>query len=346
VSDDPRGLDHPWADGPAQGTLREVAPGLFWLRMRVPFPPEHINLWLVEDGDGWAIVDCGLGLDETRAAWERIFAEGLGGRPVTRILVTHFHPDHLGLGTWLSARWDAEVWMSQGEWLTARGVHAEAGEAEIANKIAFYRRNGVAEEALSGFATPPNSFYRSMVPAVPQRFVRLSGGQTLRIGAHEWRVILGRGHSPEHACLWCPALGALVCGDILLPRISPNVSVWATEPLGDPLAEYLSSLDGFAGVPADTLVLPAHGQPYRGIHRRIAALRAHHDERLDRIARALAEGPRHAVGCFPLLFRREIGAANMGLALGEAVAHLHLLVSQGRAVPAAGPGGVRVFAAA
>ena len=166
MSDDPRGLDHPWADGPAQGTLREVAPGLFWLRMRVPFPPEHINLWLVEDGDGWAIVDCGLGLDETREAWERIFAEGLGGRPVTRILVTHFHPDHLGLGTWLSARWDAEVWMTQGEWMTARGVHPEAGAAEIANKLAFYRRNGVPEASLQGFATPPNSFYRSMVPTM------------------------------------------------------------------------------------------------------------------------------------------------------------------------------------
>jgi glyoxylase-like metal-dependent hydrolase (beta-lactamase superfamily II) len=158
-------------------------------------------------------------------------------------------------------------------------------------------------------------------------------------------VVIGRGQAPEHACRWSPDLGVLIAGDILLPRISPNVSVWATEPHGDPLADFLSSLDGFAPLAEDTLVLPAHGLPYRGVHARIAALRQHHAAHLDTIAAALRAEPRHAVGCFPLLFRREIGAANMGLALGEAVAHLHRLEAQGRAGRETGADGVHRFRA-
>lgn len=318
-------LDYPHADGPATGTTREIAPGVRWVRMPVPFPPEHINLWMIEDGDGWAIVDCGLGLEETRAAWEQIFAQEIDGRCVTRIFVTHFHPDHLGLGRWLTERWGVEVWMSSGEWITARGVHAPSSAADLDAKLDLYRRNGVKPGELDAFRTPPNEFYRKMVPAIPPRFVRLHGGQHLRIGAHDWTIIIGRGHAPEHACLWCPELEVLICGDILLPRISPNVSVWPSEPLGDPLADFLGSLDGFAAVPPTTFVLPAHGQPYRGIHARIAALRHHHDGQLTKIIQALRGEPRTAVGCFPLLFRREIGANNMGLALGESLAHLHRL---------------------
>jgi glyoxylase-like metal-dependent hydrolase (beta-lactamase superfamily II) len=345
VSTNRPALDYPLAEGPAEGTTLEVAPGLHWVRMRLPFPPEHINLWLLADGDGWTIVDTGLGLDTTRAAWERIFAERLEGRPVTRVIVTHFHPDHVGNAAWLAARWGVEVWMTQGEWTTARGVHAETGAADLAAKLDFYRRNGVPDDELDAYRTPPNAFYRRMVPEIPPRFVRIQGGQSVAIGGREWHVILGRGHAPEHACLWCPALGALIGGDILLPRISPNVSVWATEPLGDPLDEFLSALGDFAPVPADTLVLPSHGLPYRGIHARIAALRAHHATQLDAVAAALAEAPRHAVGCFALLFRRPIGTGNMGLALGEAVAHLHRLEAQGRIARETGADGVHRFRA-
>jgi glyoxylase-like metal-dependent hydrolase (beta-lactamase superfamily II) len=323
-------LDYPWNNGPAEGATREVARGLRWLRMTIPFPPEHINLWLIEDGHGWAIVDCGLALDTTRAAWERIFTGELGGRGITRVFVTHFHPDHIGLAHWLALRWNVEVWMSEMEWMTARGVHAESTSEDIAQRLDLYRRNGVSAELVAGANTPTNSFYRAHVPDVPRRYRRLRGGEAVTIGDRSWTPIVGRGHAPEHACLSNPADAVLICGDILLPRISPNVSVWPTEPLGDPLRDFLGSLDGFATLDESTLVLPAHGLPYRGVHERVAELRRHHQERLDAITDFTRAAPRHAVECFPLLFKRTIGANNIGLALGEALAHLHRLEAAGR----------------
>ncbi|MGQ0664900.1 MAG: MBL fold metallo-hydrolase [Pseudomonadota bacterium] len=323
-------LDYPLATPPDPGRVLELAPGVNWLRMPLPFPPGHINLWLLADGEGWTIVDCGLARDEVKALWEQVFASSLAGRPVTRLVVTHFHPDHLGLSAWLLARWGIEAWMTAAEWTQARAVHGSGSAADIDTRLAFVRANGVGPERIGAFTGPPNEFYRRGVPEVPAAFRRLRGGEAVPIDARAWVPIIGRGHAPEHACLWCEALGVLICGDILLPRISPNVSVWASEPFADPLRDFLDSLDGFAPLPADTLVLPAHGLPYRGVHARIAALKAHHGETLERLLDSL-DRPRHAEELLPVMFRREIGPHNIVLALGETIAHLHRLEAEGRA---------------
>jgi len=330
----PPRLSYPHVTPPEPGTTIELAPGIHWLRMPLPFPPDHINLWLLADGPrdrptGWTIVDAGLARDDAKGYWEQIFARVLDGLPVARLIVTHFHPDHMGLAQWLCQRWQAELWMTAGEWYMARSVHANGSPADVAARIAFYRGNGVSPEGIGPFAEP-NNMYRRGVPEIPPVFRRIAAGVPVEIGGRAWFPIIGRGHAPEHACLWCAELGVLIGGDILLPRISPNVSVWPNEPLANPLRDYLDSLGGFGSVPADTLVLPAHGLPYRGIHTRIADLRAHHADGLDALAVAL-EVPRAATDCFSLLFRREIGPGNMGLAVGEALAHLHFLEWEGRA---------------
>lgn len=321
-------LIYPVETPPAPGTTLEIAPGVHWVRMPLPFPPDHINLWLLQDGDEWAIVDCGLARDEAKAHWEAIFALVLGGRKVTRLLVTHFHPDHLGLGAWLTERWQMPLWMTAAEFAMARVVHGQGNEADIAARFAFYRGNGAGEDLLTQVGQ--TNFYRRGVPEVPAAFRRMQGGQDIAIGGQRWSVVIGRGHAPEHACLWAKKLNVLIGGDILLPRISPNVSVWPLEPFANPLADYLGSLDNFADVPADTLILPAHGLPYRNVPARIAYLKAHHEERLDKLAEVARERPLCAIDTFPFLFRREIGANNVGLATGEALAHLHLLEAQGR----------------
>jgi glyoxylase-like metal-dependent hydrolase (beta-lactamase superfamily II) len=333
-------------DPPGMGEARVLAPGVKWVRLALPFPPEHINVWLLDDGPSWAIVDTGLARDDAKQAWERVFETELDGRAVGRVICTHFHPDHMGLASWLCRRWGVELWTTLGEYYTARAVHAQGSPEDIANKVAFYRSNGVGADGVGQFATPEN-LYRRGVPDLPAHYRRISGGAALRVGSVDWTPIIGRGHCPEHACLWAHELGVLIGGDIVLPRITPNIGVWPAEPFADPLRDYLASLDGFAPVPEDTLILPAHGQPYRGVNARIADIRAHHESRLAILIDAARETPDglRAVDCFKLLFRREIGPGNIGLATGEALAHLHLLESRGTLARARDADGVWRFCA-
>ncbi|HKF71248.1 MAG TPA: MBL fold metallo-hydrolase, partial [Stellaceae bacterium] len=222
-------LSFPHAAPPAPGATAAVAPGVNWLRMPLPFALDHINLWLLEDRDGWVIVDSGLNTDETKRHWEEVFAHALGGKPVTRLIVTHFHPDHMGLAGWLIENLKVPLWCTETEWLYARMLCLDDTPDFVANALDFYRRTGTDETTRSIFAGRGNP-YRKRVSPVPHRFHRLSDGAELHIGRHGWRVIVGRGHAPEHACLYSRDLDILIAGDQVLPKISPNVSLWPQEP--------------------------------------------------------------------------------------------------------------------
>ena len=338
-------LQFPVSTPPEPGQTVPIAPGVHWLRMRLPFALNHINLWLLEDGPGWTIVDCGYALDETRAAWDRIFAERLGGRPVRRVIVTHYHPDHIGLAAWLTERWGAPLWTTEKEYLHARMMAEDRGEASAAARRDFARRAGLDAETSTIFAERQGN-YRRGVPAVPPSFHRIGDGSTIEIGGREWRVIIGEGHAPEHACLFCAETGVLIAGDQILPRISPNISVQTYEPEGDPLARYLASLKKLrAALPPDILVLPSHNLPFYGVHERIDELTAHHGARCDDVIAACAR-PTSATDLLPVLFRRELDRHQMGFALGEALAHLHYLRGVGTLTRVSGSDGIDRFIAA
>jgi glyoxylase-like metal-dependent hydrolase (beta-lactamase superfamily II) len=335
-------LRFPVATAPEPGRAEAVAPGIWWLRMRLPFALNHINLWLLEDCGGWVVVDTGYALAETREAWERIFAEHLAGRPITRIIVTHFHPDHMGLASWLVDRWGAPFWTTEKEWLHAQ-LHARGGGEDAAElRRGFAHRAGLDDEGSVIFAERQGN-YRRGVPAVPASYHRLADGDTIAIGGREWRVIVGEGHAPEHACLYCEEAAVLIAGDQVLPRISPNISVQAHEPDGDPLSRYLVSLAKLrAALPADTFVLPSHNLPFYGLYERIDELAAHHAARCDEII-AACEEPKSANDLVPVLFRRVLDRHQMAFALGEALAHLHYLTVRGALVRASGGDGVDRF---
>ncbi len=321
-------LQFPVATPPAPGETVPIAPGIHWLRMRLPFALNHINLWLLEDGPGWTIVDCGFALDEARGAWERIFAETLGGRPVQRVIVTHYHPDHIGNAAWLAERWNAPLWTTEKEWLHARMMAQDGGGPSEDARRDFARRAGVDDEASTIFAERQGN-YRRGVPSVPQSYRRIGEGSAIEIGGREWRVIIGEGHAPEHACLYCAEAGVLIAGDQILPRISPNISVQTYEPDGDPLARYLASLKKLrAALPPGILVLPSHNLPFYGVHERIDELAAHHAARCDDVI-AACDSPKSAADLLPVLFRRQLDRHQMGFALGEALAHLHYLEGRG-----------------
>lgn len=331
---------------PAPGAVKEVAPGVFWLRMGLPFALDHINLWLLRDDSdgqrGWTIVDCGIANDATRAAWESVFASQLDGLPVRRVIVTHCHPDHIGLGDWLCARWNAPLWATTGEYGFARMMAASLPGVDGTAMLPHFQRHGLSDPAMLEQLRGRKSYYPNMVPAVPESYRRMQDGQAFRIGAHDWRVITGFGHSPEHASLYCADLKLLISGDMVLPRISTNVSVFAVEPEGNPVQQYVDSLQKFVGLPDDTLVLPAHGKPFRGLHTRISQLQEHHRERLAEVA-AACERPRTAAEIVPVMFRRALDAHQLTFALGEALAHLHKLWFDGVLVRETGSDGVIRF---
>ncbi|SFH75191.1 Glyoxylase, beta-lactamase superfamily II [Collimonas sp. OK307] len=318
---------------PASGATLEVAPGVRWLRMGLPFALDHINLWLLEDSvetddgirHGWTIVDCGIANDATRAAWDAIFASELRGLPVLRVLVTHCHPDHVGLADWLCHRWQAPLWMSSGEYLSARIMSAALPGADGSASLPHFQQHGMHDPEVIAKVSQRKSYYPNMVPAVPQAYHRLADQQQVRIGQHQWRVITGFGHAPEHVALHCTDLDLLISGDMVLPRISTNVSVFAIEPESNPVQQYMDSLEKYRALPTTTLVLPSHGKPFRGLQIRIDQLQQHHGERLAEVVEACTAAPQSASDIVPIMFRRPLDAHQMTFALGEALAHLHKL---------------------
>jgi len=320
---------------PAPGAVIDLAPGVRWLRMVLPFALDHINLWLLRDRDeagreGWAIVDCGIADDATRAAWEQVFAGGLDELPVLRVIVTHMHPDHIGNAHWLTERFGVRLWISATDWNAARMASSATTGFGGDSAAAFMASHGLTDPAAVQKIRARSNYYASMVPQVPPRFRRLMDQDVLRIGDHDWHGLVGHGHAPEHISLHCPALGLLISGDMLLPRISTNVSVIDIEPEGNPLPLYLASIDRLRALPADTLVLPSHGRPFHHLHVRVAQLVAHHDERFAEVLAACAEAPQTAASLLPVLFKRTLDLHQTTFAMGESIAHLNALWIDGR----------------
>jgi glyoxylase-like metal-dependent hydrolase (beta-lactamase superfamily II) len=310
---------------PDIGGAMEILPGLVWVRLPLPFLLKHINVWLLRDGDGWAIVDTGLHTQQTRDAWQAVFGGTLGAAPVSRVMVTHMHPDHVGCAGWLCERFGAELWMSLSEYLLCRVLVADTGLPAPADGIQFYRRAGFSQQQLTLYMDMFGSFGKVVAP-LPASFHRLWQERSVRIGGHEWQVITGHGHSPEHACLYCPSLNVLISGDQILPTISPNVSVFPTEPGANPLQGWFESLRRMKRrLPDDVLVLPAHGEPFRGVKKRLDELIGEHETGLVRLKELCAQ-PKRAVDVFATLFKGPVTDKNRIMATGEAIAHLNYLV--------------------
>jgi len=313
------------------GSAVEVAPGVLWLRMPLFASLPWINVWAIAEDGGWSIVDTGLQSAKTVEAWQAAFAGVLGNAPVLRIVATHMHPDHCGMAGWMVERFEARLWMSRLEYLTCRLMAADTGRAAPKDGIEFYRAAGWDDSAIGRYKEKFGSFGEMIYP-LPASYRRIADGDTLRLGAHDWSVVIGNGHSPEHACLYCPDLKLLISGDQVLPRISSNVSVHPTEPEADPLSDWLSSLAMIKlRIPHDVLVLPAHNSPFIGLHARVDELIESHRRGLARLEDLLTE-PKRAIDVFGALFARPITSGLLGMATGEAIAHLNYLSGVGRAI--------------
>jgi glyoxylase-like metal-dependent hydrolase (beta-lactamase superfamily II) len=336
---------------PAQGQTLEVGPGIAgqapsikWIRMGLPFALNHINLWLLRDEidgqQGWTVVDCCIDKAESRAQWQQIFDTQLQGLPIVRVIVTHMHPDHIGLAHWICEKWNAPLWISATDYNVARNLSATTTDdgAVLAGQAAadFYAAHGLTDTDSITKIKARAGYYPSLVPAVPHSYRRMMDGDVVRIGGQDWRCISGYGHAPEHIALYlAPSSCAqpapiLISGDMVLPRISTNVSVFDLEPEGNPLKLFLSSIEKYLTLPANTLVLPSHGKPFIGMHQRIVQLQQHHADRLAEVMQACSDQPTSGADIVPIMFKRPLDLHQMTFAIGEAVAHLHLLWHAGQ----------------
>jgi glyoxylase-like metal-dependent hydrolase (beta-lactamase superfamily II) len=341
-------LHYPLGDAmPEPGTTLEVAPGVRWIRMSLPFMLNHINLWLLRDEvdgrPGWTVVDCCISRDESKAQWEEIFATELQGLPILRVVVTHMHPDHIGLAYWLCERWDVRLWISATDYHVARlgalGPTAFGGEAAAL----YFASHGLNDPGSVEQIKARANYYPKLVPAVPRQYRRMIDGDVLTIGGRAWSCISGYGHAPEHIALYCAELGLLIGGDMMLPRISTNVSVYEVEPEANALREFLDSIDKFKALPADTLTLPSHGKPFQGLHIRIRQLHDHHRDRLAEVMELCGRQAASAADVVPVMFKRPLDLHQKTFAMGEAVAHLHALWYEGRLSRALNDDGVYRF---
>ncbi len=325
----PHSLTFPFAEPPEFGQLRPVAPGVLWLRLALPFALNHVNIYLIEDGDGWAAIDAGIANAATKAVWERVLEHDLAGKPITRLIVTHYHPDHAGLAGWLLQRCGVGLAMSRTEHATSHFLRTNPEAIGSESHRAFYRGHGLAPATIEALMGRGHAYLR-MTTDLPERFEVLAAGQTLRIGGRDFEVLTGGGHAPEQVMLLCRAARLLLPADQVLARISPNISVHAYEPESNPLAAYLASLAALrAAIPDDVLVLPGHNMPFYGLHQRIDELAAHHRQRCALIAAACRLQPHSATELLPVVFPRALDDQQTGFAFGEVVAHIRYMLGRG-----------------
>ena len=335
----------PFPEPPAPGTATRVAPGILWMRQPLPMALDHVNIYALDEGDGWTIVDTGFDSRKARALWQDLLDGPLAGKPVTRVLVTHHHPDHIGLAGWFVAR-GAELLTTRTAYLQARMLTLDEQDRATPEQIAFWTRSGMDPEVLAKRVAERPFNFADCVHPLALGYTRLAEGDTLTAAGRTWDIRMGEGHAPEHATLWSRDGDLVLGGDQLLLSISPHLGVYPTEPQADPVGDWIASCTRFqAHATPDQLILGGHKLPYTGLPPRLRQMIENHHGALDRL-RAHLDRPRTAAECFAPLFKRQIDAGTYGLALSEALAHLNHLHRTGQATRAVNDAGAWVFSAA
>ena len=319
----------PFEAPPGPGEAIEVADGILWLRIPLPMALDHVNAYALRESDGWTLIDTGLDTAKTRALWEAALTGPLAGLPVRRLIVTHHHPDHVGLAGWFQHH-GAELCMTRTAWLFARMLTLDEQALPSPETLAHWQGAGMEADILRQRRGERPFNFCDVVHPMPLGFTRLSEGGTIEMGGRVWDIRFGQGHAPDHATFWSREGDLVIGGDQLLATISPNLGVYATEPAADPVGEWLQSCDALQAHARDgQLVLPGHKLPFTGLPDRLDQLIGNHHSALERLRTHLAEGEKTAAECFPPLFKRRIDAGTYGLALVEAVAHLNHLLALG-----------------
>lgn len=328
----PAGLAYPHGEAiPDQGGVIEVAENILWIRLPLPMKLDHVNVYALDDGGGWTIVDTGFMTETTKGLWADLLNGPLAAKPVRRVIATHHHPDHIGLAGWFQTEHGASLWATRTAWLTARMLTLDHHERISEASLRHMKRAGASEARMDAArAREPMNFSRVVAP-LPPGYKRIQDGQRIEIGGRMWRIFTGDGHAPEHATFWSVEGELVLAGDQILPRISPNLGVHPTEPEADPVGDWLNSCKKFQPYAReDHYVLPGHNRPFTGLPKRLTQLIENHHGAVRRLTKFMTE-PRSAVECFDTIYKRRIGDGEYGLAMVEAIAHLNHMHAAGEA---------------
>ncbi len=317
-------LRYPFEKPPNAGGSNEIHEGVLWIRQPLPMALDHINVWLISNKHECVVVDTGMNMRNSREVWSKILSTEANGKTVNKVVATHLHPDHCGLAGWLTREHDCPLYMTRSEYLLCRTLCFDSGMDVPKDALDFYHAAGMTPAQLDGYAEKFGGFGRAVSP-LPPSFRRMQDGDLLELAGHDWKVIVGNGHSPEHACLYNEATNTLISGDQVLPRISSIVAVWPTEPESDPLEDWLNSCRQLRHrIPEDALILPSHGLPFYGVIKRLNQLIDHHEALLEQLVQRCRE-PQRVIDVFDILFRSTVNDGNLVMAVGESVAHFNYL---------------------
>ncbi len=311
---------------PIDKKVLEIQTGIYWVKFLLPSMISHVNAYILEDKDGITIIDTGLSCAPCLKIWRHILSNEFKNKDIKRVIVTHHHPDHIGLMGWFKHNFNSEIWTSRSSWLMGRMLTLDKKKVVSKETLSFWMSAGMPQEILHKKSLEPPFNFRDFVENIPLGYRRIIDNEVLIIGNNKWHVKLIDGHAPEQVILFCPDLKIFISGDQILPGISPNLSVYPTEPTANPVADYIEGCENLLKInDSGYLVLPGHNLPFYGLNTRIKQLVNHHRSALKRIEDFINEKPKSAYDIFLPLFKRKINNSEMVLALGESVAHLNFL---------------------
>lgn len=315
-----------------EGGVEQVAPGIWRITMPLPFALRWVNAYLLQGDGEYCLIDAGLATPDAEAFMlQGLVAAGISPPQLSTMVLTHAHPDHIGLAGRFQQASGAPVFMLRMERQRMQGIWAAEDSQAVESVSTYYIKYGMPPEE-SALEKGAMAATRRLV-TVPQQVTSLEEGQQVRLAGELYEVIWTPGHADGHICLWRASDGVLIAGDHILPRISPNISLYPNS-RPNPLQDYLDSLKKVRDLPA-RLVLPGHGFPLTGLAARADELAKHHQERIEETMQIVAEvqgasGASTYQVAEGLFAGRLDSLQNRRFAFAEALAHLEYLRFEGR----------------
>ncbi|MDR0266971.1 MAG: MBL fold metallo-hydrolase [Paenibacillus sp.] len=310
--------------------------GIIQVKISMSFPLRWVNSYVLRESEGVTIIDPGPHTPDNEEEWKQAFAElGMAFSDIRQIVLTHHHPDHLGCSGWLQQLSGCKVWMSERSFQETLLMWGPGSTIQT-DLLKLFSSQGMPEEWTDQLETHMNGFLAQITPKPEVSFILK--GQKFAMGGREWLPIETAGHAPGHVSFYHEESGIILCGDAVLPQISPNVSLMpGSDP--EPLQSFMQGLQKLKKFEVST-AYPGHRSSFQHFDDRLETLLLHHEERLAKLEQLIASGPASGFELCISLFSSKLGIHQMRFAMCETLAHTRELERRGRITSQSGTDGV------